>query len=235
MTVGIRQHFAPFFAPLRLCVKYFSTPRAFNDYATHIPILIGLARLRDTRRVLEFGCGRYSTFTFLNPSAFPHLEQLQSIENDDSWAATVQQAAKDDDRWTLRLVTGEIADTVADLDLESFDLILIDDSKTSTQRAATIRAVARKQPQYPWIVIHDFEVEEYRRAASAFKHRHRFRAYNPETGVVGNRVAEWKTIDRIVKSKAKVFEPDAIEKWIVSYPQITQMNYESAKSVDGLI
>jgi len=113
-------------------------------------------------------------------------------------------------------VNGEIADCIADLDLESFDLILIDDSKTSAQRAATIRAIAAKQPQHPWIAIHDFEVDEYRDAASTFKHRHRFRAYNPETGVVANRVAEWKTIDRVIRSKAKLFEPDAVEQWASS-------------------
>ena len=106
---------------------------------------------------------------------------------------------------------------VADLDLESFDLILIDDSKTSVQRAATIRAVVRKQPQHPWIVIHDFEVEDYRKAARDFKHCHRFRGYNPETGVVGNRHAEWNTIDQIIRSKAKVFEPDAVTQWVDSF------------------
>jgi hypothetical protein len=206
MSLAIRNH-------LR---KYFATPRALNDYATHIPILIGLSRLRTIRRVLEFGCGHYSTLTFLNRAAFPHLERLQSIENDDSWAATLQSSAKDD-RWTLQLVNGEICESVAALDLEAFDLILIDDSKTSAQRAATIRTIAGKQPQNPWIVIHDFEVDEYRDAASGFKHRHRFRAYNPETGVVGNRVDEWKTIERVIKSKAKLLEPDAITDWVGSF------------------
>lgn len=202
-----------FSAMIGLLERYLLAPRARNDYATHIPILIGLARLREIRNVLEFGCGRYSTLTFLNASAFPQLERLQSIENDDSWGATVQEAAQHDPRWTLRSVNGEIADSVTELDLESFDLILIDDSKTSAQRAATIRAIAAKQPQRPWIVIHDFEVEEYRHAASDFEHRHRFRAYNPETGVVANRAAEWKTIERVIKVNAKLFEPDAIEKW----------------------
>jgi len=196
--------------------KYFSTPRALNDYATHVPILIALARRREIRSVLEFGCGNYSTLTFLNRSAFPHLERLHSIENDASWAPTIQEAAQDDDRWTLQLVNGEIFETTSDLDLEPFDLILIDDSKTSEQRAATIRAIAAKQPQHPWIVIHDFEIEEYRRAASAFKHRHRFRAYNPETGVVGNRPDELKTIDRIIRLNAKLLEPDAIDAWALS-------------------
>jgi len=182
--------------------KYFSAPRAINDYATHIPILIGLARIRQIRSVLEFGCGRYSTLTFLNRTAFPHLERLHSIENDDSWAATIQQIAQEDRRWSLQLAEGEISETVSNLDLESFDLILIDDSKTSAQRAATIRAVGLKQPERPWIVIHDFEVEEYRRAASGFRYRHCFRAYNPETGVVANQAVDWKSLKRIVKSNA---------------------------------
>ena len=202
MSLGMRTH-------LR---KFFFRRRALNDYATHIPILIGLARIREIRSVLEFGCGNYSTLTFLNRSAFPHLERLHSVENDDEWAATIQEAAKHDDRWTLRLVSGEISEAVSAL--ETFDLILIDDSKVSAERAATIRAVARQQPQHPWIVIHDFEVDEYRHAASAFKHRHRFRAYNPETGVVANQMNEWKTIDRVIKSNAKLLEPDAIAKWI---------------------
>jgi len=200
-----------FFAPLRLCVKYFSTPRAPNDYATHIPILIGLARLREIRSVLEFGCGHYSTLTFLNRAAFPDLERLHSIENDNEWATTIHEAAKDDPRWTLQLVNGEICESVPDL--ESFDLILIDDSKTSAQRAATIRAVAAKQPQHPWIVIHDFEVDEYRDAASAFKHRQRFRAYNPETGVIANSSLNVRALNRSIKQHAKSLDPDNITAW----------------------
>ncbi len=202
--------------------KIFSTPRALNDYATHIPILIGLARAREIRSVLEFGCGQYSTLTFLDRAAFPHLKRLHSIENDDAWAQMIQETAKDDRRWTLQSVNGEISASVADLDLESFDLVLIDDSKTSAQRVETIRAIAAKQSKHPWIVIHDFEFDEYRRAASGFKHRHRFRAYNPETGVVGNRVDEWSAIDRVIRSKAKLLEPDAVAQWIDSFRQDVQ-------------
>jgi hypothetical protein len=206
MNFAVSHRLASFF-------KYFAAPRAENDYATHIPILIGLARLRPVRSILEFGCGNYSTLAFLDRAAFPHLERLYSVENDHSWAKTIQEAAKDDDRWTLQLVNGEVSAAVSDLQLESFDLILIDDSKTSLQRAATIRAVAHKQLQHPWIAVHDFEVEEYRRAASHFAYGHRFRAYNPETGVVSNHRGAWKKIDRVIKSQAKVLQPDAIEQW----------------------
>src|ERR1044071_6161306 len=161
MIARLKNHFAP----LRLRAKLFSAPRALNDYATHVPILIGLARLREIRSVLEFGCGYFSTLTFLNRAAFPHIERLQTVENDVTWAETIHEAAKSDERWTLKLVRGEIADSVPALDFEAFDLVPLDASNTSEQRSATIRAVARKQPQQPWIAIHDFEVKEYRNAA----------------------------------------------------------------------
>jgi len=204
-------------APLRLYAKYFSTPRARTDYATHVPILIGLAQMREVRNVLEFGCGYYSTFTFLNALAFRHLERLQSVENDAVWAETIRESARDDNRWKLKLVNGEIANSVSDMDLESFDLILIDDSKNSEQRSATIRSVASRHPQRPLIVIHDFEVEEYRKAASSFKQRHAFRVYNPETGLVSNTAIDVKPLTRVLKSHAKTLEPDDLERWIDSF------------------
>jgi len=195
-------------------VKYFSAPRARNDYATHVPVLIGLARMREIKSVLEFGCGYYSTLTFLNRTAFPHLERLHTVENDVSWSETINEVAKLDERWILQLVRGEIADCVASVDLERFDLILIDDSKTSTQRAATIRAVANKQPQHPWIAIHDFEVEEYKQAASGFRRRHKFKAYNPETGLVSNSIINTRHLARLLKENCKALQPDDVNAWI---------------------
>jgi hypothetical protein len=203
-----------FFAPLRLCVQYFSAPRARNDYSTHVPILMGLARTREIRNVLEFGCGYYSTLTFLNRAAFPHLRRLESIENDAVWSETIHDVAKDENRWSLKLIDGEIADAVPGLDLEAFDLILIDDSKTSAQRAATIRAIAKKQPQRAWIVIHDYEVEEYRAAARGFDYRYAFKAYNPQTGVVSNQASDLATLDRKLKQHSKSLEPDDGAGWL---------------------
>jgi len=214
MSLRIRSHLAPLvFAPLRLCGKYFSTPRARNDYATHLPILIGLANTREIRTVLEFGCGYYSTLTFLNRSAFPDLEQLHSIENDPAWAGDIRSSVKDP-RWSLNLVNGEIADSFSDLNLELYDLILIDDSKTSAQRSETIRAVSSRQPQRPWIAIHDYEVAEYRKAGSDFKQRHAFKAYNPQTGIVCNNPRDFRFIDRVLRENAKALEPDHLEAWV---------------------
>jgi len=205
------------FGPLRVVGKYFSAPRSENDYATHVPILIGLARMREIRSVLEFGCGRYSTLTFLNKAAFPHLVKLHSIENDISWGETMNEMAKHDERWTLRLVPGDIAPFVSELDLESFDLILIDDSKTSAERAATICAVAEKQPQRPLIAIHDFEVGDYQQAATRFRRRYKFRAYTPKTGLISNTAVDIRRLKRLVNANARNFEPDDIEAWIKTF------------------
>ncbi|HEU0253073.1 MAG TPA: class I SAM-dependent methyltransferase [Pyrinomonadaceae bacterium] len=201
---------------MRLCGRLFSTPRARNDYATHVPILIGLARIREIKSVLELGCGHYSTLLFLNRSAFPDLERLQSVENDTSWAETIAEVAKHDKRWTLTLVEGEISESISTLDLEAFDLILIDDSKTAAQRASTIQAIGAKDPRRPWMVIHDYEVAEYRRAASGFREKCAFKAYNPWTGLVWNSVTDArraKSLDRVLRNN-NTREPDDLEAWI---------------------
>jgi Predicted O-methyltransferase len=219
--------------PLRFCTSFLSLPRARNDYATHVPILIGLAKIRRIRTVLEFGCGYYSTLTFLNRSAFPYLERLQSIENDASWAESIKEAANNDDRWNLSLVDGDIADCLQvnsdnhvnpvklpfrAKSLEAYDLILIDDSKSSAQRAATIHAVAACQPERPWIVIHDYEVEEYRNAARGFEQRYAFKTFTPQTGLVCNKPAhEVKSLGRLLTEHSKHLQPDDVEGWTSAF------------------
>lgn len=172
--------------------------------------------MREIKRVLEFGCGYYSTLTFLNRAAFPDLERLQSVENDATWAGTLRDATKGDHRWMLNLVDGEISGSVTNLDLEAFDLILIDDSQTSAQRCLTIRAITARQPQRPWIVIHDYEVKEYRLAARGFKQQHVFRAYNPYTGLVSNSRIDVNRLARTLKQHSKALEPDDLQGWLTT-------------------
>ena len=208
------------FAPSSLWDRCFRQQRSQKDYATHVPILIGLAGLREIRSVIEFGCGYYSTLTFLNRSPFSHLERLESLENDTTWAEKLQESAQEDRRWTLKVVQGDIANFISNLDLEPFDLLLIDDSVTAVQRTATIDAVVNKRPQHPSIVIHDFEVEEYRNAARGFGQVTRFRAYNPETGLVANTPIDADSLismDRLLKEQAKTLQPDDVEGWVSAF------------------
>ena len=150
---------------LRLCGDIFQ----HHGRSTITPRTSHLDRTRSAARsgsVLEFGCG-YSTLTFLNRAAFPHLERLQSNRERRSWAETIHEAAKSDQRWTIQACHVEIADSVPD---SISKLSIWSDRRLKNQRptCCKIRAVAGKQPQRPWIAIHDYEVEEYRRAAAGF-------------------------------------------------------------------
>jgi hypothetical protein len=191
-------------------------PREDNAYATHIPVLIGLAAIRPIRRVLEFGCGHYSTKTFLNRFAFPDLQELQSVENDPAWAATMLEAVKDDTRSSVSIVRGAMCDAVRTFNLEAFDLILVDDSTNAEERAATIRALSSRCPLNPWLVIHDYEVEEYQRASSALKQRFTFKAYNPHTGLLSNDdfTSGVRTLDRQLKTNSERLRPDNVDGWL---------------------
>ena len=194
-------------------------PRAENPYATHIPVLIGLGAIRPVRRVLEFGCGHYSTQTFLKRAAFPELAELQSVENDSRWAETMREAVLDDARWNVTVVSGAMCDAVANFDLEAFDLIFVDDSTNAEERAATIRALASRRPLHPWLVIHDYEVEEYRRASAGFKERFTFKAYNPHTGLVSNSrlPSAVKFLDQRLKHSALSLAPDNADGWLRAF------------------
>lgn len=190
--------------------------RARNDYATHVPVLIGLAALRRVERVLEFGCGNYSTKTFLNRAAFPDLRELQSIENDGAWAEQLRDAVGRDERCVMNVVSGAISDAVGRFDLESFDLVLIDDSQHAIERAATIRAALAVGTKRTWIVIHDYEVFDYQNAAAGFKHRLTFKAYNPHTGLVFNSTPQhdFKALDKLIRTNSARLEPDDLAGWL---------------------
>ena len=171
---------------------------------------------RRIERVLELGCGHYSTKTFLNRAAFPDLKELHSVENDPVWAETMRDAAGNDGRGVVHVVTGAMSDAVSKFDLESFDLVLVDDSKTADQRAATIRTLSELHPLNPSLLIHDYEIDEYQRASYSFKQRFTFKAYNPQTGLVSNstEVREWKALDKRIKANSLRLEPDDIEGWV---------------------
>ena len=190
--------------------------RARNDYATHVPVLIGLTAFRRFERVLEFGCGNYSTKTFLDRTAFPHLRELQSVENDTAWAEQLRGAVGGDARIVMNVVSGAISDTVGRFDLESFDLVLIDDSKEAIERAATIRAVFAAGTERTWIVIHDYEVFDYQNAAARFKNRFTFKGYNPQTGLVFNSTQQhdFKALDKLIGINSARLDPDDLAGWL---------------------
>lgn len=199
--------------------------RSTNDYATHIPVLVGLAKARPIMSVLELGTGRYSTKTFLNRRTFPDLRMLHSYETDKGWATTMKQVTDADSRASMHVVD-DMASVLERVNPCDYDLIFVDDSNSASERVRTIKALAQSRAISPPIVIHDFEVPEYINVARRFRHRYSFKAFNPETGIVWQNGFETrrmlKKIDQIIKRNSQRLEPDDIDGWLKAFAQVTQ-------------
>jgi hypothetical protein len=156
-------------------------PRSQEDYATHVPVLVGLGDAIIVRRVLELGSGEYSTGVFLDRSIFPEVETVDSVETDPAWYSRVTERFGRDGRLSLCLVAGDVAQHVSSYDLTRYDLIMVDDSDTLDARRASIQAVAEAVEPGPLVLVHDAEIEEYRRAAKALTRTIRFTTLTPQT------------------------------------------------------
>ena len=194
--------------------------RATNDYATHLPVLIGLGRRRKITSVLELGCGNYSTRAFLNTKVFPDLKVLDSYETDDSWAEELKDVTNDA-RANIHVVPAPMADVIENIDLQAYDLIFVDDSTSEGHRVATIRALSKHRPPKSFIVIHDFEVQSYIDAARSFRNRYAMKSFNPETGVLWQNGAELrdvlKEIDSVIRRHAGYLQPDDLDAWLHAF------------------
>jgi predicted O-methyltransferase YrrM len=192
-------------------------PRAQKDYATHIPVLLSLAQAFKVEKVLELGCGKYSTLTFLNSAAFPALVSLESLETDPAWLDRIRMEAGHDSRLHPRFVSGAMSSAIEQIKLDDYNLIFVDDSTSGDERAATISAIAGQQSKRAVVVIHDFEVQAYRVAASAFRQQYILKAFTPQTGVVWNGDRDLtKALRRagsIIKRYGKKIEPDDVSGW----------------------
>jgi hypothetical protein len=115
-------------------------------------------------RVVEFGCGLYSTSTFLNRNIFPNLTELLSFENDLRWLESIAALASKDPRLHVISVEGAIHAAARGVPLTGFDLLFVDDSTCTEDRCKTIGIVSASVGSGTAMLIHDFEVRDYRRA-----------------------------------------------------------------------
>ena len=203
-------------------------PRHQNDYATHVPILVGLASAFRIARVLEFGAGFYSTLTFLNRSAFPDVVSVESIESDPRWTSKISDAAKGDSRLRMRLLPEPIENWLQEIPLDSWDLVLVDSSTEAARRGRLIEELARRRNISAFVVVHDFEISLYRKASKDFRNRMIYSAYNPCTGVVwqGDQLPakSLKNLSRIIDRYSKKLQPDDVESWSAIFRKESQLN-----------
>jgi hypothetical protein len=197
-------------------------PRDAFDYATHIPVLVGLGCSLGIAKILEFGAGFYSTLTFLDRTAFPDVTSVSTIESDSDWISKVSAAANDDPRLTMRHVPEPIESIVPELDMTEYDLVLVDSSTEADRRAALIRKLADRHNGTCLVVIHDFEIDLYKQAAKGFSNRVDYSAFNPCTGVLWHAKRDGakktlKGIRRTIARHAQALEPADIESWVMVF------------------
>jgi len=101
--------------------------------------------------------------------------------------------------------------------VETFDMIFVDNSTSAVERAETIRQLVTRSVPNQLIVIHDFEVKDYRDAASTFEHKQIFRAFTPQTAVVWNGLRHQleilKKLSRQITQESKNIAVDDVIGW----------------------
>lgn len=188
-------------------------------FASHLPVLAGLAKLVPVRRVLEFGAGHYSTPAFLDRDAFRDLEALRSVEDDPVWVDKMSGVVRDDPRVDLVTVVKPMSEAVAKLRIGTYDMVLVDDSTGQDERVETIRKVADASAESAaLVVIHDYEWEVYQKAAAKFRRRFRFTALIPNTGVVWNKAPvdfrRLQELNALIEDHSQRIRPQNFSEWV---------------------
>ena len=154
--------------------------RSNEPYATHVPILVGVAAVCQPERVIEFGSGDFSTVSFLDETAFPSVRRVDSYENDREWFDQVRQKLSSSRRVNIHFVEGEMYKAVCAANPYAADMIFIDDSPTDRARVPTVEEVARSCGAQPVVIMHDNDLWRLRFATQNFEHRISINTFNPQ-------------------------------------------------------
>jgi hypothetical protein len=160
--------------------------RSEQPYATHIPVLVGVAAACRPKRLVEFGSGDFSTLTFLDQTVFPSILRVESYENNPEWMQHMEAKLAGNPRGVVHFFQGRMRAAVAAADPGAADLIFIDDSPSGWERAHTVLEVARTCRERPIAVVHDYDLPAIRLACRKFKHRFAFTSFTPQSCAVWN-------------------------------------------------
>jgi len=192
--------------------------RADNPYATHVPILVGVAAACRPKLLIEFGSGTYSTMSFLDAVAFPSVQRVESYENDKSWFDQVRENLPANAPVHLQFVDGEMYQAVPRAKTSDAGMIFIDDSPTADARVPTLEAVARECGTEPVVVMHDYDLWRLRLATRKFENRISFNAFNPQCCVMWHGHKERKPVleqvKRIIHQHATEIPLTDVRAWI---------------------
>jgi hypothetical protein len=177
--------------------------RSEQPYATHLPVLVGVAAAFSPASVIEFGSGIFSTLSFLDDLAFPTLKSTESYENNREWFEQIRAQIPPGGRVSLRFIDGKMYRAVNDAKVETAGMIFIDDSPTARARVPTVEAVARQCGSKPIVVLHDNDLWRLRIATRKFEHCVSFAAFNPQCCVMWHGHPEWRKVIENVAAIAR--------------------------------
>jgi hypothetical protein len=191
--------------------------RSEQPYATHIPVLVGVAAAIKPRRLIEFGCGTFSTLSFLDDVAFPSIEVVDSYENNKEWFEQISRELPPNSPIRLHLVIGDMYRTIDGASTPDASMIFVDDSPSAEERVQTVQGIARCCGTEPVVVLHDYNLWRLRLAARNFQNRLSFDAFNPQCGVLWNgrpeRRLALKRVSDIIRRYARSIPPGDVRRW----------------------
>ncbi len=178
--------------PLKAFAKYLYcralgiVAQSEQPFATHIPVIVGVAAACLPQRLVEFGSGNYSTLAFLDETVFPSLVQVESYENNLYWMQQMEAKLAGNPRVVCRFFEGRMRGAVSGANLTEADLIFIDDSPSGWERSHTLIEVARNCGDRPITIVHDYELPTLRLTCRMFEHRFAFTTFTPQCCAVWN-------------------------------------------------
>lgn len=197
--------------------------RSREPYATHAPILVGVAAALKPESIIEFGAGAFSTVSFLDEAAFPSIRRVDSYENNREWFDQLRQRLPSRGRLNLRFVEGEMYQAVLAANPIAADIIFIDDSPTARARVPTVEEVARTCGMKPIVVLHDNDLWRLRFATRKFGHRVSVNTFNPQCSIMWHghpeRVTVLQRVRDVIHQHAGNIPVTDIREWAKVFSQ----------------
>ncbi len=161
-----------------------------EPYATHVPVLVGVAAACKPETIIEFGSGCFSTLSLLDETAFPSIRRVDSYENNHEWLDQVRKKLTSTSRINLHFVEGDMYKAVRAAQPSAAGMIFVDDSPTAQARVPTVVEVARFCGSQPVVILHDNDLWRLRLATRNFEHRISINTFNPQCCVMWHGHAE---------------------------------------------
>ncbi len=173
--------------------------RSTESYATHVPVLVGVAAACKPELLIEFGSGTFSTLSFLDDTAFPSLKEVESYENNLEWFEQVREKLSCNGRIRLHYIDGDMYRVVQDSNTAVADMVFIDDSPSAKARVSTVEQVARRCGTKPVVILHDHDLWRLRWTTRKFENRVSITTFNPQCCIMWHGHPERRPVLKEVK------------------------------------